>query len=67
MRSPKYRASLFQLFMYDFVFNNKHFVLDIQIFPMHCLRRFLSYCKLTFVEVHDKKESKLFSLASCTN
>jgi hypothetical protein len=23
--------------------------------------------KLTFVEVHDKKESKLFSLASCTN
>jgi hypothetical protein len=26
-----------------------------------------NYLKLTFVEVHDKKESKLFSLASCTN
>jgi hypothetical protein len=23
--------------------------------------------KLTFVEAHDKKENKLFSLASCTN
>ena len=53
--------------MCDFVFNNKDFVLDIQVFPMHCLRKFLSYCKLTFLEVHDKKESKLFSLASCTN
>jgi hypothetical protein len=31
---------------------------------MHCMRKFLTV-KLTFVEVHDKTESKLFSLASC--
>ena len=26
-----------------------------------------NYLKLTFLEVEDKKESKLFSLASCVN
>jgi hypothetical protein len=47
--------------MYDFVFvfNNIDFVLDV------VCESFL--VKLTFVEVHDKKESKLFSLASYTN
>jgi hypothetical protein len=40
-----------------FVFNNIDFVLDVQVFPMHVCESFL--VKLTFVEVHDKKESKL--------
>jgi hypothetical protein len=40
-----YSASLFQLFMYDFVLSidfDFDFVLDVQVFPMHCLRKFLS-------------------------
>jgi hypothetical protein len=58
---------MFQLFMYDFVFIID-FAFVVQVFPMamHCMRKFLTV-KLTFVEVHDKMESKLFSLASCMN
>ena len=41
-------------------------VVQLQVFPMDCIcESFI--VKLTFVEVHDKKESKLFLLAFCTN
>ena len=53
--------------MYDFVFVNIiDFVFVVEVFPMH-FSAFLCLVKLTFVEVHDKMESKLFSLASCMN
>ena len=56
--------------MYHFVFLN---IIDF-VFVVQLLKSFLVcivcesfLVKLTFVEVHDKKESKLFSLASCMN
>jgi hypothetical protein len=62
MRNPKVYGKFVQLFMYDFVIT---YTLFLMSFLCIVCERFL--VKLTFVEVHDKKESKLFSLASCTN
>jgi hypothetical protein len=63
--------------MYDFNCIIIDFVLVVQVFPI-CIACESFLVKLTFVEVDDKKESKLFSclgviifmchgLASCTN
>jgi hypothetical protein len=41
-RNNNYKASLCQLFMYDFVIFNIDFVFVVQIIPMHCMRKFLS-------------------------
>ena len=68
MRNPKvYRASLFQLFMRDFLLLNKYRLYSccsIKSFICIVCERFL--VKLTVVDVHDKEESKFCSKAFCT-
>jgi hypothetical protein len=63
MRNPKVYVKFVSI-VYVWLCINVDIALDVQVIPVHC-ERFL--VKLTFVEVHYKKESKLFSSASCTN
>jgi hypothetical protein len=67
MRNPKVYVKFVSI-VYVWLCINVDFVLDVQvILDFLCIvcERFL--VKLTFVEVPYKKESKLFSSASCTN
>jgi hypothetical protein len=60
MRNPKVYGKFVSI-VYVWLCINTGFVLVV----LYAL--YANLVKLTFVEVHDKKEIKLFSLASCMN
>ena len=45
----------------------KSFLVFKSFLVMLCMRNVHTVVQLTLVEIHHKKESKLFSLASCMN